>query len=153
MVRGFTTSSETSYAATDGPSGPVTVTGVLQPNQGTGEMDDDRSDDVLPQLRSADLVQQVDTDLYGGYVVLDPARSTGVAAATAGLAPATPDQLPDAGRSTALRNILYALEWWFFAAFVLVVWVRWLRDTVRGDRRGAGEREAGAEARTSTVDA
>ena len=30
------------------------------------------------------------------------------------------DQLPDVGRFTALRNLLYAIEWWFFGAFAAV---------------------------------
>jgi hypothetical protein len=44
------------------------------------------------------------------------------------LEPADLDQLPEVGRFTALRNLLYAVEWWFFGAFAVFVWVRWLRE-------------------------
>ena len=40
------------------------------------------------------------------------------------------DQLPDTGRLTAIRNLLYALEWWFFGGFAVFVWWRWARDTM-----------------------
>ena len=82
-----------------------------------------RADDVLPQLRVADLAQRFDEDLYGAYVV---AREPGD-----GLVAADLQQLPEAGRFTAIRNLLYALEWWFFGAFALFVWWRW----ATGDRR------------------
>ena len=38
------------------------------------------------------------------------------------------DQLPPAGRFTGLRNILYAIEWWVFAAFAAFLWWRHVRD-------------------------
>ena len=51
------------------PEGSADLVGWLQPPEGTGAADDDPGDDVLPQLRIADLVQHVDQDLYGGYAV------------------------------------------------------------------------------------
>jgi cytochrome oxidase assembly protein ShyY1 len=109
--------------APDAPpvTGRAAVTGWLQPPEGaTGLVDDDPTDDVVPQLRVADALQRVDTDLYGAYVVgQDP---------TAGLEAAELEALPEAGRFTALRNLLYALEWWFFGAFAAFVWWRWVRD-------------------------
>ncbi|MGZ5404537.1 MAG: hypothetical protein ACXWDL_07790, partial [Nocardioides sp.] len=92
----------------------------LQPAEGTGAVDADPSDDVLPQLRVADLVQRVDQDLYSAYAVATEP--------TEGLDPARLEQLPDAGRLTGLRNVLYALEWWVFGAFAVLVWVKYLRD-------------------------
>ena len=106
--------------------GDAELVGWLQPPEGTGEADPDPDDDVLPQVRIADLVQRVDQDLYGAYAVVadEPATNDG----TDGLEPATLAQLPDVGRFTALRNLLYAFEWWFFGAFALFIWWRWLRD-------------------------
>jgi len=71
-------------------------------------------------------VQRLDRDLYGAYVIGDVAstRSTG----GAGLEPVTPDSLPEPATTTALRNLLYALEWWVFAAFAAFIWWRWVRD-------------------------
>ena len=37
-------------------------------------------------------------------------------------------QLPDAGRFTAVRNLFYAVEWWFFGAFAVLIWWRWLGE-------------------------
>jgi surfeit locus 1 family protein len=122
VVRGWTASTD------DVPVPPEATTeevGWLQPSEGAGRLDDDPSDDVLPQVRVADLVQRVDQDLYGGYAVLTRP--------TDGLQPADLDQLPEVGRFTALRNLLYAVEWWFFGAFALFVWVRWLRDEAGSD--------------------
>ena len=101
-------------------AGEAEVTGWLQPPEGTGAVDDDPDDDVVPQLRIADAVQRVDVDLYGAYLVArDPAPDL----TAAGL-----DQLPEVGRFTAMRNLLYATEWWFFGAFAAFIWWRWMRD-------------------------
>lgn len=114
------------------PTGEVDLVATLQPPEGTGAADEVPGDDELPQLRPADLVQQVDQDLYGGYaVVVDPAASPGGPPAAAGLEPAALEQLPEAGASTALRNALYALEWVLFALFAGFVWWRWTRDVVQ----------------------
>ena len=51
------------------PSGAGDVVAWLQAPEGTGETDADPSDDVLPQLRVADVIQHVDQDLYGAYGV------------------------------------------------------------------------------------
>jgi hypothetical protein len=96
------------------------LVGWLQPSEGTGASDDDPSDDVLPQLRVADLVQRVDQDLYGGYAV---ARE-----GVAGLPAGDLEQLPDAGRFTAVRNLLYGVEWWVFGGFVVFMWWRWMGE-------------------------
>jgi cytochrome oxidase assembly protein ShyY1 len=104
-------------------AGPVEVTGWLQPGESAGPVDDDPGDAVLPTLRVADLQQRVQGDLYGGYLILrTPAE------ARTGLEAVTPDSLPDPPTFTALRNLLYGLEWWFFAGFAAFLWWRWSRD-------------------------
>lgn len=127
VVRGWTADAETAPPA---PTGKAELTGWLQPAEGTGAVDDNPDDDVLPQLRVADAIQHVDQDLYGAYAVV-----TDVAATTAsqGLEQATLDQLPEAGRFTGLRNLFYAVEWWFFGVFVIFIWWRWVRDDVLPD--------------------
>jgi surfeit locus 1 family protein len=120
VVRGWSADAEAGA-----PAGPAEVTGWLQPPEGTGAVDDDPDDDVVPQLRIADAVQRVDADLYGAYVVArEPAP---------GLVAADPESLPEVGRFTALRNLLYATEWWFFGAFAAFIWWRWVRDRRPGD--------------------
>ncbi|WP_432477886.1 SURF1 family protein [Nocardioides sp. GXQ0305] len=116
--------------------GDAELVGWLQPPEGTGETDPDPSDDVLPQLRVADLVQRVDVDLYGGYAIVadevaegdGPVGERAVNPGTRGLAQALPQQLPESGRFTAARNLFYALEWWLFGGFAVFVWVRYLLD-------------------------
>ncbi len=112
----------------DTPSAPAVegsaeLVGLLQPTEGTGATDPDPDDDVLPELRVADLVQRVDVDLYGGYAVLTQG--------TPGLATAEPEALPESGRFTAARNLFYAVEWWIFGGFAVFVWVRYLLDEAR----------------------
>lgn len=109
--------------APDAPAGAATVEGWLQPSEGTGQVDDDPTDDVLPQLRIADVIQHVDQDLYGGYVVASSPEQ--------GLAAADLEQLPEPGSFTGIRNLLYAVEWWFFGLFAAFIWWRWVSETTR----------------------
>jgi surfeit locus 1 family protein len=107
------------------PSGAATVTGWLQPGDTSGEPDPDPEDDVLPALRIPALLQRVDQDLYGGYLIaeLPVALRTGLVAVT-------PDSLPKPSAFTALRNLFYGLQWWFFGGFAAFLWWRWCRDEV-----------------------
>ncbi len=117
VVRGWTATTGGAPPAV----GAADLVGWLQPSESTGAPDDDPTDDVLPQLRIADLAQRFDHDLYGAYVVQRDAGD--------GLVQADLDALPEAGRLTAIRNLLYALEWWFFGAFAVFVWWRWAQET------------------------
>ena len=124
------------------PTGRAELVGWLQPPEGTGQTDPDPDDDVLPQLRIADVIQHVDQDLYGAYAVVAdrsapgawPVGGAATNAGTDGLSPATLAQLPDAGRFTAVRNLLYAAEWWVFAAFAAFIWWRYVQDALAAER-------------------
>jgi surfeit locus 1 family protein len=107
-------------AAPSPPVGEERFVGWLQPPEGTGARDDDPDDDVLPQLRIADVVQRVDQDLYSAYAISRDGLD--------GLPPADLAQLPEVGRFTAVRNLFYAVEWWFFGGFVVLIWWRWLGE-------------------------
>ncbi|WP_148615459.1 SURF1 family protein [Nocardioides rubriscoriae] len=122
VVRGWTASTGDVPAA---PTGIADLVGWLQPPEGTGALDDDPTDDVFPQLRTADLVQRLDGDVYSAYAVAQ--------AGVGGLPAADLEELPDAGRFTALRNLLYALEWWVFAGFAGFVWWRFVRDALAAE--------------------
>ncbi|GGF47362.1 SURF1-like protein [Marmoricola endophyticus] len=108
-------------------SGSVRLTGWLQPGEGSNLLDEDPDDDVIPEMRIASMVQHVPTDLYGGFVIDQSAGP--------GLSQVSPTDAPPVGSTTALRNLLYAIEWWVFALFAFVVWVRWCRDTLDPERR------------------
>ena len=133
VVRGWTPAPE---AAPDPPTGRAELVGWLQPPEGSGEVDADPTDDILPQVRIADLVQHVDQDLYGAYAVVAdevapgawPVGEDAVNPGTVGLEQATLEQLPDAGRFTAVRNLLYAIEWWVFGFFAAFIWWRYVQD-------------------------
>jgi surfeit locus 1 family protein len=132
VVRGWVRSPDQAPPA---PSGEVQVTGWLQPPEGAqGVSDDDPSDDVLPQLRIADVIQHVDQDLYGAYVV-DQARESG-------LQPATLSQLPDAGTLTGLRNFLYGLEWWVFGGFAVFLWWRYVQEVTTAAPENEAQEDA-----------
>ncbi len=148
IVRGWTASVEGVPAA---PTGPAELVAWLQPPEGGGVRDEDPSDAVLPELRIADLIQHVDQDLYGAYgVVADrvapgdwPVGDRATNSGTDGLVAADLEQLPEAGRFTAIRNLLYAVEWWFFGGFVVLMWWRWVQEEVLG-RRPEDPAESGA---------
>jgi len=136
LVRGWVEDVET---ATAPPTGVAEVVAWLQPTEGSQQPDPDPSDDVLSQVRTADLIQHVDQDLYGAYAVVDP-DAEGTNTGTNGLEEATLEQLPEIGRFTALRNLLYALEWWVFGGFAAFIWWRYVRD-VTGEREPEREPE------------
>ncbi len=101
----------------DGPALPVVRGWVAEPGRRTprrrpgppswsagssrprapARRDPDPDDDVLPQLRIADLVQRVDQDLYGAYAVV--ADQDGVNDGTDGLEQATSRSSPTSGGS------------------------------------------------------
>jgi len=124
VVRGWVAEVD---AAPEPPSGAADVVGWLQPTEGAGEPDPDPTDDVLQRVRTADLVQHVDQDLYGAYAVIDP-EAAATNPGTGGLEPADLEELPQVGRFTALRNLLYAFEWWVFGGFAAFMWWRYVRD-------------------------
>ena len=133
VVRGWTDQPDQSPSA---PAGRAALVGLLQPSEDTGAVDDDPSDDVLPELSTTDLLPRAPYDLYGGYVVATHRQVPGETAATGmtGLAAVTPAHLPGADASTALRNLLYAFQWWVFGAFAIFMWWRWLQEDVLGAR-------------------
>ncbi len=106
------------------PSGSVDLTGWLQPSESSDEPGP-VDGDVLPALRTADLLGRVPGDVYSGYVILrSPEEVRG------DLVPVTPESLPDPPASTALRNLFYGVEWWVFAGFAAYLWLQWARDAV-----------------------
>lgn len=142
VVRGWTVEPDSVPAA---PTGTAVFVGWLQPGEGTGAVDDDPADDVLPQVRLADILQRLDRDTFSGYVVLAdrevPQNAEPVNAGNDGLRQASPDQLPPAPRFAAWRNLVYAAQWWIFGVFVVFVWIRYLGDELRGTTAAAAPAE------------
>lgn len=142
-----------SVEGVDPPAGQVEITGWLQAGDGPGEtVDADPDDNVISSLRIAEILQRSDRDLYGAAVMLDEP-----AAARAGLEPLSPEDLPKPDTFTAVRNLLYGLEWYLFAGFAVFLWWRWSTDEVQRGRRQAeaaaeaGEAESAADAAVNPV--
>ncbi len=97
------------------PAGPIDLTGVLEPSDPSGSaLDANRATDGI---RTAALVQDFDQDLYSGYVVRTESQPADH------LTVITPPT-PESSRWAGIRNLLYAVQWWLFAAFVAFMWWR-----------------------------
>lgn len=139
VVRGWTPSPASAPAA---PRGTASLVGLLQPSD-EGATSGTSHGDVIASMNVSALLTRASYDLYSGYVVATPRAvpsggtpSTGMA----GLRPVGAVHLPGANASTALRNLLYAFQWWVFGAFALFVWWRWLQEDVLGRRRSPRSR-------------
>jgi surfeit locus 1 family protein len=114
VVRGFSAAPDA-----EPPSGDVSVEGVLEPSQDAASaLDSTRTTDGIQIAR---LVQSFDEDLYAGYVIAtasDPRDA---------LRP-VPVPRPEASFWAGIRNLLYALQWWAFAAFAVFMWWRAVRE-------------------------
>lgn len=96
------------------PSGVVTVQGYLEPSQSHGGPPG--QDRTTTGIEIPRLVRWVPQDLYSGYVIVQPGQVT-----TPGLTAVSPP-LPEPSRWAGVRNFLYAVQWWVFAAFVAFMW-------------------------------
>ncbi len=117
VVRGVVP--ETS-AAQPPPEGPQTWSGILLPSE---EPTPPGGPDQLSSVRVPQLAQQWPGPLVDGFVVLTPAEASGQ-----GLQPAAVDLPEGRGR---LRNGAYALQWWLFAGFTVVMSIRMAQDVGR----------------------
>lgn len=106
----------------------TSIHGVIEPGEGNGApLDGNR---VIGTLRIPALINSLPYDLYSGFVI-----STSPATAH-GLTLATPP-LPGAAWTTGLRNLMYALQWWVFGAFALLMWWRMGTEAVTGVQKVA----------------
>jgi surfeit locus 1 family protein len=117
VVRGVVT--ETG-ASPPPPEGPQSQSGILLPSE---EAAASPGSTELGSVRVPQLAQRWPGPLVEGFVTLSAAEATDQA-----LEPATV-RLPE-GRGR-LRNGAYALQWWLFAGFTLVMAVRMARDLGR----------------------
>jgi cytochrome oxidase assembly protein ShyY1 len=134
VVRGWSAS----HPAPPPEGGAADVTGWLQPGESAGGDPAESGSDVVPSLRVSDVLQRMDRDLYGGYVIAGTPAGPG-------LEPVTPESLPDPPRFTAVRNLVYALEWWVFGLFAAFLWLRWCRDELAVEEAGPAPDEAASD--------
>ncbi len=96
------------------PAGEVRETGVLTPGEeGSGALQAGR---VVDAVRIPALVNAVDTDLYGAFLISAPPPPPG-------MQPVQPP-VADPGWAAGLRNLAYALQWWAFGGFAVFLWWR-----------------------------
>ena len=101
-------------------SGPVSVTGVLQPDE---EFYADASSDpgAVASIAHDRLASAWRADVLPGFVVLTSQDPPGSPAPV----PVAPT-VQTADVPFPLQNFFYAFQWWVFAAFGVAVYLRWL---------------------------
>ncbi|MGI8614701.1 MAG: SURF1 family protein [Nocardioidaceae bacterium] len=121
------------------PSGPVRVTGSLQPGESAdvGVQPGPQGARVVAAVRIPALVNVLPYQLYAGYLV----RTAEQPSPSDGLATVAPP-VPGASWTVGLRNLAYALQWWVFGAFALFMWWRMVTDRLSGERM-AGDQPTG----------
>lgn len=126
VVRGWIPEGET---PPDPPTGTIELLGSLAPKEAPDE-------GGLPEgkMTSVDIAQLVNTwpgEIYNGFAF---AMEEDGAASAPGL-DRVPPPLPDT--SLNIRNVMYAFQWWIFAAFPLWMWMKMVRQEARRDDTAA----------------
>jgi cytochrome oxidase assembly protein ShyY1 len=144
VVRGWVaTAGDPAAARSAVPSGPVAVTGVLEPSEEPVDRPPGQTAGLpAGQVEAVDVTQLIKVwpyPLLTGYLVL-----TAQAPAAAGV-PTHLVAVSSADSALALQNLSYAVQWFLFAAFGIFLWWRLVREDHRGtlgrrrpDRGGAG---------------
>lgn len=118
------------------PSGEVTVTGRLMPDETTATTGIRNRQGLPPRqvmlINSRQQAQAVSQPLLGGYIEL-----TG----TSPKAGHQPEPVPPPDHSSIGPHLAYAIQWWLFAAGVPIGWVVLVRRE-RKDRLAAQEQQA-----------
>ncbi|MFD7024352.1 SURF1 family protein [Promicromonospora sukumoe] len=119
------------------PEGEVTVTGWLQAGEstaGSAAVVDGQTE----QIALSALVNEWGGPIYTGYLV----ATSGPGSPEEGGVAALPRPTIDGGTGANLQNIFYALQWWLFGGFAVLLWVRLVRDEMAGGRRGGAPTDA-----------
>ena len=119
VVRGWSAGSDVPAA----PSGAITLTGAVTAGEAfePSALPPGQVDSISP----AYFAGVWGLPIYNAYFVPNPAVTDGEEAGALRVVPAP--QL-DGGTGVDLRNLAYAVEWYLFGAFALLVWYRLVRD-------------------------
>ncbi|MGQ7298159.1 SURF1 family protein [Quadrisphaera sp. KR29] len=123
------------------PTGPAELTGRLMLSEQPAGLGPGGQ---LRAVSSGDLVNVWPGSLYTGYLLADPGAVA--ASAPGGALTAVPSQAPVPRLDP--QNLSYAFQWWLFAVFALVMWVKIVRDRHGDeleDRRLAALEAAGGD--------
>lgn len=122
VVRGWVAEADDA-AAQPAPAGDVTVTGVLRVGEAAGDGAPLPPGQVAA-VSPAALVNRWGAPMYSGYLLLGEGQP-----GQGGLAPVPPPEPGDGGWD--LQNLAYALQWWLFGGFAVLLWARLVRDEAR----------------------
>ncbi|WP_225848534.1 SURF1 family protein [Streptomyces sp. HPF1205] len=136
------------------PSGEVTVTGRLRPDETTASTGIRNHGGLPPRqtqlISSRVLAGDVPEPLVGGYMEM--------VSVSPGGKPSSPALIPEPDHSSIGPHLAYAIQWWLFSAMVPVGWVVLLRreraeilaarakkDEDKGEDKGEDENIGGGE--------
>ncbi|MGL5828177.1 MAG: SURF1 family protein [Angustibacter sp.] len=125
VVRGWTTDP---LAATDAEGGRVRVLGVLQPDEGPKPINPDAGPAEVASLDAAELANRWGTPVFNAYLIAS--QETAVTSGDSARLPGT-QWVPAPGPQNpglSWRNAAYAVQWWIFAGFTLVLWWKMVRQ-------------------------
>jgi cytochrome oxidase assembly protein ShyY1 len=120
VVRGWVPDAADPAASAAPPAGTVHLVGWLHVGEAAGAtgLPDGQTDAISP----AELVNRWGGPIYTGYLVLEsvtPAQDPGVSV----MGPPVPGK-----GGVDWRNLGYALQWWMFGIFAVVLWWRMVGD-------------------------
>ena len=137
VVRGWVPDLAAAAALDPAPGGTVAVRGYLQSGEaGTGEA---LAEGQVAAISPAELVNRWGGPIYSGYLVLaevEPAQDPDLALLDR-------PTLPGGGLN--VQNVAYALQWWVFGGFAVLLWVRTVRDEVTAEREDAADDDAAGD--------
>lgn len=100
--------------------GPITVTGILQPDE-PFYADASNSPGTVAAIAHDALAKAWNTEVLPGYITLT-LQEPPIDAAPAPV----PPTIQTSDVPFPLQNFVYAFQWWIFALFALAIYVRWL---------------------------
>ncbi|WP_284250928.1 SURF1 family protein [Litorihabitans aurantiacus] len=134
VVRGWSAGTDDVPPA---PGGTVTVTGAVTAGEAfeNAALPPGQVDSISP----AYFAGTWGLPIYNAYLVPNEASTAGLGGLVAVPAPSL-----DGGGGVDIRNLAYAIEWYVFGAFALLVWYRLVRDEALARREDAEVDAAGA---------
>lgn len=109
-------------------AGRLEVVGMLSDSEAAG--DASLPEGFVGGISAGELAGRWGTPMYSAYLVLEQPAQPG------GLRPA-PSPVEELDTEPNLQSVAYAVEWWAFAAFAVLFWIKVLRDDVREGRLAA----------------
>ena len=119
------------------PEGDVTLSGWLQAGEATSGSAAVEGGQI-EQIALSALVNEWGGPIYTGYLV----ATAGPGSPESGGVVALPRPTIDGGSGANLQNLFYALQWWVFGGFAVLLWIRLVRDEMAGGRRGGEPTDA-----------